>query len=118
GPDGSVIGLRQKLVPTVGERIVHTPGGGDGGGVFPTEFGPISGLICAENSNPLATYAMLALGSRIHVAAWPSFFQRGFDMQEQMEISARAIAQQNACFVVNVCSSIDEGLSESLAATD
>jgi aliphatic nitrilase len=117
-PDGAILGLRQKLVPTVGERIVHAPGGGDGIRTFPTEFGPISGLVCAENSNPLATYAMLAMGTRIHVAGWPSFFQRGFDMQEQMEISARAIAQQNACFVVNVCSAVDDALVDQLPATD
>jgi aliphatic nitrilase len=114
GPGGELIGLRQKLVPTVGERIVHAPGGAEGIRVFPTEFGPISGLVCAENSNPLATFAMLALGSRIHVAAWPAFFQAGFDMQEQMDISARSIAQQNASFVVNVCGAIDPELAEVL----
>ena len=35
-------------------------------------------------------------------------------MQEQMEISARAIAQQNACFVLNVCGAIDPGLADVL----
>ena len=114
GPDGYLIGVRQKLVPTVGEQIVHAPGGADGIRVFATDFGPISGLICAENSNPLATFAMLALGTRIHVAAWPAFFQAGFDMQDQMDISARAIAQQNACFVVNVCGAIDPGMADAL----
>jgi aliphatic nitrilase len=118
GPGGQLIGVRQKLVPTVGERIVHAPGGGDGIRVFPTEFGPISGLVCAENSNPLATFAMLALGTRIHVAAWPAFFQAGFDMQEQMDISARAIAQQNACFVINVCGAIDPALADILEVGD
>ena len=118
GPDGALLGVRQKLVPTVGERIVHAPGGGDGIRVFATEFGPISGLVCAENSNPLATYAMLAMGTRVHVAGWPSFFQRGFNMQQQMEISARAIAQQNACFVVNVCSAVGSDLFAALPVTD
>lgn len=118
GPDGAILGVRQKLVPTIGERIVHAPGGGDGIRVFPSEFGPISGLVCAENSNPLATYAMLALGTRIHIAGWPGFFQRGFDMQEQMEISARAVALQNACFVIKVCTAVGDDLSEHLPATD
>jgi nitrilase len=118
GPSGELLGLRQKIVPTMGERIVHAPGGGEGIRVFPTEFGPLSALICAENSNPLATFAMLALGARIHVASWPSFFQRGFNMQEQMDISARAIAQQNACFVISVCSAIDADLIERFASSE
>jgi aliphatic nitrilase len=118
GPDGSILGSRQKLVPTLSERIVHAAGAASGVRVFETDFGPISALVCAENSNPLATYAMLAMGSRIHVAGWPSFFQRGFDMQEQMAISGRAIAQQNAAFVVSVCSAIDAELLEVLPATD
>jgi nitrilase len=118
GPNGELLGLRQKIVPTMGERIVHAPGSGAGIRTFPTDFGPISALICAENSNPLATFAMLALGARVHVASWPAFFQRGFRMQEQMDISARAIAQQNASFVISVCGAIDDDLVDRFGAAD
>src|SRR5258706_10104194 len=49
GPDGALIGKHQKLVPTVGERLVHTGGFGDTFGAFQSEFGPMSALICGEN---------------------------------------------------------------------
>ena len=49
GPDGSLLGKHQKLMPTVGERLVHTGGHGDTLGAFETDFGPASGLICGEN---------------------------------------------------------------------
>jgi aliphatic nitrilase len=118
GPTGDIVGIRQKIMPTMGERIVHAQGSGEGIRVFPTEFGPLSALICAENSNPLATFAMLAMGARIHVATWPAFFQQGFNMQDQMDISGRAIAQQNACFVISVCGALDADLGARLARSD
>ena len=43
GPDGTLIGKHQKIMPTVGERLVHTGGFGDTFGAFQTEFGPMSG---------------------------------------------------------------------------
>src|SRR5581483_8907079 len=51
GPDGTIIRKHQKIMPTVGERLVHTGGYGDTFGAFQSEFGPMSGLICGENSN-------------------------------------------------------------------
>ena len=68
GPDGSLIGKHQKIVPTVGEKLVHAGGFGDTFGAFQTGFGPMSGLICGENSNPLAVFALTAEGTRVHVA--------------------------------------------------
>ena len=65
-PDGTLIGKHQKIMPTVGERLVHMGGFGDTFGAFQTEFGPMSGLICGENSNPLAVFALTAEGTRIH----------------------------------------------------
>src|SRR3954452_8304755 len=46
GPDGTLIGKHQKIMPTVGERLVHMGGFGDTFGTFQTEFGPMSALIC------------------------------------------------------------------------
>jgi aliphatic nitrilase len=79
GPDGSLIRKHQKIMPTVGERLVHTGGHGDTFGVFATEFGPASGLICGENSNPLAIFALIAEGTRIHVMSWPNHFPTSGD---------------------------------------
>ena len=65
GPDGAIIRKHQKIMPTVGERLVHMGGYGDTFGAFPSEFGPLSGLICGENSNPLAVFALIAEGTRV-----------------------------------------------------
>jgi nitrilase len=115
---GEIGGVRRKLVPTVGERIVHTPGAGDSVRVFDTEFGAISGLMCGENSNPLLTYSMQALGAKVHVAAWPSFFNRAADMWTIADLASRAIAYQNSAFVISAVGAIDDAMRDRLPATD
>jgi nitrilase len=118
GRDGTILGCRRKIVPTVGERIVHSAGAGDSVRVFPTEFGAVSGLMCGENSNPLLTYTMQALGARVHVASWPSFFNRSVDMQAIADVAGRSIAYQNSCFVVNSIGAVSPEMEERLPATD
>jgi aliphatic nitrilase len=39
----------------------------------------MSGLICGENSNPLAVFALTAEGTRIHVMSWPNHFPTSGD---------------------------------------
>jgi aliphatic nitrilase len=118
GRDGRIAGVRRKIVPTVGERIVHTAGAGDSVRVFDTEFGALSGLMCGENSNPLLTYSMSALGAKVHVAAWPSFFNQAADLQAIADIACRAIAYQNSAFVISSIGGIDDAMAERLPATD
>jgi aliphatic nitrilase len=115
---GGIAGVRRKIVPTVGERIVHTAGAGDSVRVFDTEFGAISGLMCGENSNPLLTYAMSALGSKVHVASWPSFFNQAADMQAIADIACRAIAYQNSAFVISSVGAVSDLMRERLPATE
>jgi aliphatic nitrilase len=117
-PAGGIIGVRRKIMPTGAERIVHTAGSGDSVRVFDGSFGGLSGLMCGENSNPLLTFAMQALNARIHVAAWPSFFNPSTNMQRIADVAARAIAYQNACFVMSVCGAVNDEMVEQFAATD
>jgi nitrilase len=115
GPDGSVIGKHQKLVPTVGERLVHMGGFGDTFGAFQTEFGPMSGLICGENSNPLAVFALTAEGTRIHVMSWPNHFPTSGDpMRNRVSVDSQAFAQMSKAFVVSACGTVDEPMIEML----
>jgi len=109
GPDGRVIGKHQKLVPTVGERLVHMGGFGDTFGAFQTEFGPMSGLICGENLNPLAVFALTAEGTRIHVMSWPNHFPTSGDpMRNRVSVDSQAFAQMSKAFVVSACGTVDE----------
>jgi aliphatic nitrilase len=110
-PDGTLIGKHQKIMPTVGERLVHTGGYGDTFGAFQTEFGPMSGLICGENSNPLAVFALTAEGSRIHVMSWPNHFPTSGDpMRNRVSVDSQAFAQMSKAFVVSACGTVDDDM--------
>jgi nitrilase len=117
GADGALIGKHQKIMPTVGERLVHTGGYGDTFGAFQTAFGPMSGLICGENSNPLAVFALTAEGTRIHVMSWPNHFPTSGDpMRNRVAVDSQAFAQMSKAFVVSACGTVDEPLIAMLEA--
>jgi len=119
GPNGDYLGRHQKLTPTVGERLVHTGGYGDTLGAFQTEFGPASGLICGENSNPLAIFALTAQYSRIHVMSWPNHFPTISDpLRERVKIDSQAFAQMSKAYVVSACGTVDEQMIARLQVSD
>lgn len=111
GPDGSILGRRQKIMPTVGERLVHTGGAGDSLAAFETTFGPASALICGENSNPLAVFAMTAQYSRVHVMSWPNHFPTaGRPMRARVSVDSQAFAQMSKAYVVSACGTVDDDM--------
>ncbi len=71
--DGSLLGVRRKLVPTKVERLFHTGGTGQDMCTFDSSIGTLGGLMCGEHSNHLACYSMVGLGESIHAASWPAF---------------------------------------------
>ncbi len=118
GPDGEILGKHQKLVPTSGERLVHTGGRGDTLRAFETEYGRISGLICGENSNPLAIFALIAEGAAIHVASWPNAPGRtALPRSERGIMTGRALAFMAKAFVINACGAVSDDMKEVLAYT-
>jgi nitrilase len=68
GPDGAVINVHRKLMPTNPERMVWGFGDASGLRVVDTPAGRVGGLICWENFMPLARYALYAQGIEILVA--------------------------------------------------
>jgi aliphatic nitrilase len=115
GPDGSIIRKHQKIMPTVGERLVHMGGYGDTFGAFSSEFGPMSGLICGENSNPLAVFALIAEGTRVHVMSWPNHFPTSGDpLRNRVAIDSQAFAQMSKAFVISACGTVDDHMIEML----
>ena len=68
---GRIINHHRKLVPTFFEKLVWAPGDGAGLQVSDTRIGRIGMLICGENTNPLARYALMAQGEQIHISTWP-----------------------------------------------
>ncbi|WID99887.1 carbon-nitrogen hydrolase family protein (plasmid) [Bosea vestrisii] len=71
GDDGAVLVHHRKLVPTFYEKLVWAAGDGDGLRVADTRIGRLGGLICGENTNPLARYTLMAQGEQVHVSSWP-----------------------------------------------
>jgi nitrilase len=71
GPDGSILNHHRKLVPTFYEKLVWAGGDGEGLRVVDTPVGRVGSLICGENTNPLARYALMAQAEQIHISTWP-----------------------------------------------
>ena len=63
GEDGEILNHHRKLVPTFYEKLIWSGGDGAGLRVVDTRLGRIGQLICGENTNPLARYALMARAS-------------------------------------------------------
>jgi nitrilase len=94
-PQGTIESVHRKLVPTYEERLVWSPG--DGNGLQVHSLGPftVGALNCWENWMPLARSAMYALGEDLHVAIWPG-------SERNTEDITRFIAKESRSFVVSV----------------
>jgi nitrilase len=101
GPEGEILGRHRKLMPAVGERLVHAPGFGDTLRVVPTRFGPIGGLICGEASNPLAVMSLASQGARVVAVSWPNHFSRNeHRVRDVIQVASRALGYRADCYVV------------------
>jgi predicted amidohydrolase len=74
GPDGQILVHHRKLMPTFFEKLTWSPGDGFGLRVAETQHGKIGALICGENTNPLARYALMAQGEQVHISTWPAIW--------------------------------------------
>lgn len=81
-------------------------GNGSGLKVVDTDIGRIDVLICGENTNPLARFALLAQGEQIHIATYPSAWPFGgsgnlaYDLTESIRIRAAAHSFEGKVFTV------------------
>lgn len=117
---GKIIGKHQKLHPTLTEQLVHTRGCGSTLGTVQTEFGPISGLICGENSNPLAMGVLASEYTRVHVASWPNHFMLDHwsPMRQSIEIASKNAAYVCKAFVIASAGTVNEEMIEMIAITE
>ncbi|KAK6001355.1 hypothetical protein QM012_002686 [Aureobasidium pullulans] len=72
GSNGEILNHHRKLQPTFFEKLTWSSGDGHGLRVSETQYGKIGNLICGENTNPLARYALMAEGEQIHISTWPA----------------------------------------------
>ncbi|UOM35729.1 carbon-nitrogen hydrolase family protein [Acuticoccus sp. I52.16.1] len=71
GADGAILNHHRKLVPTFFEKLIWANGDAAGLTVTDTPIGRIGMLICGENTNPLARYALMAQGEQVHISSYP-----------------------------------------------
>ena len=111
---GNLVNHRRKLVGTWHERLTWSHG--DAHDLEPVELGGwfLGALICGENTNTLARYALLAQGERLHIAtyppAWP-FDQRTdapeYDLAESIRLRSAAHSFEGKVFTVVASTVLD-----------
>jgi len=107
--NGNLIGRHRKLVPTNAEKLIWGNGDGSSLCVYETEFGRLGTLLCGENTNTLARFALLAQGEQIHVANFPAFpFTNWYEEAEVIRIRCQAHAFEGKIFVIASTGMMDE----------
>lgn len=107
---GEIMGVHRKMVPTIEEKLVFTGSDGSYLNVYGTPYGKLSALNCGEHAHSLYKYALLAMGTQIHVAAWPPFPANLYTKRQldSIEFRVRQFAHEGKIFVINSCSITDE----------
>ncbi|WP_020206386.1 MULTISPECIES: carbon-nitrogen hydrolase family protein [Cupriavidus] len=109
GDDGSILNRHRKLMPTYYEKLVWAMGDGSGLRVVDTRIGRIGALICGENTNSLARFALMSQGENVHVSSFSPRFpthpagQPAYDLEASIKLRAGAHAFEGKLF--NVVSS-------------
>jgi nitrilase len=113
GENGKVLAHHRKMCPTYWEKLVWSNGDGYGLQVCDTaSAGKVGTLICGENTNPLARYAMMAQGEQVHVAsfppAWPTKRRGGYQNRTANAVRSAAHSFEAKCFTVVSAAVLDE----------
>jgi aliphatic nitrilase len=121
GADGALLNHHRKLVPTWYEKLIWADGDAGGLRVCDTELGRVGMLICGENTNPLARFALMAEGEQVHISsyppAWPTRPPDGpgnYDLAQAIRIRAGAHAFEAKAFNVVAASCIDQTLRQAI----
>jgi len=116
---GRILGKHHKLVPTFAEKLVWSMGDGLGMRVYDTEIGRLGTLICAQNTNPLARFVLIAEGEQIHVAnylAMPAGDPGFASFAREVEMRSAAHALEGRLFNVVSSSLIDDSVVEAFSS--
>jgi len=92
---GVIRSVHRKLQPTYEERLVWSPG--DGNGLVTHKLGDftVGGLNCWENWMPLSRAALYAQGEDVHVACWPGNIRNTEDL-------TRVLAKEGRSYAISV----------------
>ncbi|KAJ9607347.1 hypothetical protein H2200_008420 [Cladophialophora chaetospira] len=133
GEDGKILVHHRKLMPTFYEKLTWSPGDGHGLRVAETKYGKIGALICGENTNPLARYALMAQGEQVHISCWPAIWptrpldspakanakektSRNYDNIAANRTRAAAHCFEAKCFGIMSAGHLDDASMDEIAA--
>jgi aliphatic nitrilase len=125
GPDGAMLNLHRKLVPTFYEKLIWANGDARGLRVVQTAIGRLGVLICGENTNPLSRFALMAEGEQIHISSYPPCWptrppaeSRAYDLRRAIEIRAGAHAFEAKVFNIVSSAFADRTLKDAVGKGD
>lgn len=91
--EGQLVNHHRKLMPTFTEKMLYGQGDGHGLNAFDNGTYKVGGLICWEHWMPLTRQALHNEAEDIHVAVWPTVFDRH-------QLASRQYAFEGRCFVL------------------
>ncbi|MFD9359222.1 carbon-nitrogen hydrolase family protein [Streptomyces sp. NPDC060031] len=120
GPDGELIGVHRKLVPTWAEKLTWTGGDGSSLKVHRTPVGPLGALACGENTNTLARFTLLAQGELVHASCYIALpvAPADYDMADAIAVRTAAHSFEGKVFSVVACSTISPEIVDAIAGED
>ena len=125
GSDGTILNHHRKLVPTFYEKLIWANGDGRGLRVVATEIGRLGMLICGENTNPLARFALMAQGEQVHMSSYPPIWPTrpaseagGYNLRRAIEIRAGSHAFEAKVFNVVASGCLDLSIRDEVAGLD
>ncbi|MEU9106138.1 carbon-nitrogen hydrolase family protein [Streptomyces xanthophaeus] len=120
GPDGALLGVHRKLVPTWAEKLTWTGGDGSSLKVHPTPVGPLGALACGENTNTLARFTLLAQGELVHASCYIALpvAPADYDMADAIAVRTAAHSFEGKVFSVVACSTISPEIVDVIAGDD
>ena len=125
GPDGAILNLHRKLVPTYYEKLVWANGDARGLRVVETPVGRIGMLICGENTNPLSRFALMAEGEQVHISTYPPIWPTrppgetgAYDIRRAIEIRAGAHAFEAKVFNIVSSNFLDKTTMDAVSKGD
>lgn len=112
--NGNMIARHRKLLPTWSEKLIWSFGDGSTLNVHETEIGRIGALICGENTNSLAKYALISQGEQIHLSTYPACFPTsrnpagGQNYFDTLLVRACSMSYEGKVFTVVSSQALDE----------
>jgi aliphatic nitrilase len=122
---GRIINHHRKMVPTFWEKLVWANGDGAGLRVCDTSLGRVGMLICGENTNPLARFALMAQGEQVHISSFPAVWpandpkeQGVYDVSEAIKIRVGNHSFEGKLFNVVSAGFMDKRMRTALVKDD